>query len=247
MKKRAFTLIELLVVIAVIALLMAILIPALHRARNQARDVVCRSNQRQWSLLFNMYLDDYGGRFWDDQPRHEWVWKFERYRLDYFEFATCPMATKYDVTNAAYSAWIVATYFQTVTMSYGINGWLAHPTSAAFHPDHHWGTRDVKGTSSIPVFFDCGGVEYTPLQPYDWPPPDKAPSDWEDLRSTPCIDRHGEGINMLFLDWSVRRVGLKVLWTLKWSRKYDIAGPGTRAGGVEVEDWPEWMRQFKDY
>jgi prepilin-type N-terminal cleavage/methylation domain-containing protein len=61
------------------------------------------------------------------------------------------------------------------------------------------------------------------------------------------IDRHSGEINSLFLDWSVRKVGLKELWTLKWDKDFDTAGPWTRAGGVQPEDWPEWMRNFKDY
>ena len=59
----AFTLIELLVVISVIALLMAILIPALHRARRQARTVVCQSNLRQWAMTLAAYTQAYEGRF----------------------------------------------------------------------------------------------------------------------------------------------------------------------------------------
>jgi hypothetical protein len=35
----------------------------------------------------------------------------------------------------------------------------------------------------------------------------------------------GESLNGLFLDWLVRRIGLKELWTLKWEPKYDTAGP----------------------
>ncbi len=59
MKYRAgFTLIELLVVIAVIALLMAILLPALQRAKDQARDVICRSNLRGVGTGILMYLED---------------------------------------------------------------------------------------------------------------------------------------------------------------------------------------------
>jgi len=61
------------------------------------------------------------------------------------------------------------------------------------------------------------------------------------------IDRHNGGINSLFLDFSVRKVGLKELWTLKWDKEFDTAGPWTRAGGVLPEDWPQWMRSFKDY
>jgi prepilin-type processing-associated H-X9-DG protein len=62
-----------------------------------------------------------------------------------------------------------------------------------------------------------------------------------------CLHRHGGYVNGLFLDWSVRKIGLKELWTLKWHRSYDTAGPWTKAGGVRPQDWPEWMRKFKDY
>jgi hypothetical protein len=54
-------------------------------------------------------------------------------------------------------------------------------------------------------------------------------------------------VNGLFLDWSVRKVGLKELWTLKWNRQYDTTNVWTKAGGVQPDDWPEWMRNFKDY
>ena len=57
-KRRAFTVIELLVVIAIIALLMAILMPALNKAKLQAKSVVCQSNVKQWALLWSMYTDD---------------------------------------------------------------------------------------------------------------------------------------------------------------------------------------------
>ena len=63
-----------------------------------------------------------------------------------------------------------------------------------------------------------------------------------------CINRHETGFtNVLFLDFSVRKVGLKELWTLKWLPDYDTAGPWTRRGGVQPGDWPEWMRGFRDY
>jgi prepilin-type N-terminal cleavage/methylation domain-containing protein/prepilin-type processing-associated H-X9-DG protein len=56
--KKAFTLIELLVVIAIIALLMAILIPALHRAREQGARAVCLSNVKQLTLAWLLYAED---------------------------------------------------------------------------------------------------------------------------------------------------------------------------------------------
>jgi prepilin-type processing-associated H-X9-DG protein len=62
-----------------------------------------------------------------------------------------------------------------------------------------------------------------------------------------CIDRHDGFINMAFLDWSVRKVGLKELWILKWHRTFDTAGPWTMHGGVMPGDWPQWMKSFKDF
>ncbi len=57
----AFTLIELLVVIAVIAILMAILMPALNIAREQARGISCLANQRSLAQAYIMYADENGG------------------------------------------------------------------------------------------------------------------------------------------------------------------------------------------
>jgi len=56
MRKKGFTLIELLVVISIIALLMSILMPSLGRAKAQAKDVLCMSNQKQVGLYLSMYV-----------------------------------------------------------------------------------------------------------------------------------------------------------------------------------------------
>ncbi len=56
---KAFTLIELLVVIAIIAILASILFPVFAQAREDARKTTCISNEKQISLAFIMYTQDY--------------------------------------------------------------------------------------------------------------------------------------------------------------------------------------------
>jgi len=74
MRRRAdpfhagFTLIELLIVIAIIAILAALLLPALARAKQKGQQVVCLANLKQIGLAFEMYLSDNTSHFPDQRP-----------------------------------------------------------------------------------------------------------------------------------------------------------------------------------
>jgi len=267
---RAFTLIELLVVIAIIALLMAILVPALRQVKKRAKTLACQSNLRQWGTVFATRTDDDNGYF----PKVStfnilYPWHWEDWMRDYYltteEIRCCPMATKIanpdpnenlDLSSRGgkFSAWgrfwPKGTGIVDFYGSFGTNVWVYNDdrTGNPYAP-WHWKTCLIKGATDVPVFLDC-------IWPDAWPHDTQGPPEYDGDSTLKglgssikffCIDRHDGAIDSLFMDWSVRKVGLKELWTLKWHREWDTANPWTKAGGARPEDWPYWMRSFKDY
>ncbi len=106
--------------------------------------------------------------------------------------------------------------------------------------------NNVPEANTVPVFLDALRFDLWPL-PIDCPVGDEFAAWTGNMMARACINRHDGAVNCLFVDGSVRRVGLKELWTLKWHKSFNTAGPWTKAGGATPWDWPQWMRPFQDY
>lgn len=257
--QKAFTLVELLVVIAIIALLMSILMPALARVRKQAKVVICQSNLKQLCTATAMYTDDYESSFWSGwgasaTDNQWWLNSLQPYYKDY-DVRLCPEATKpgheagFGSRGATFYAWTAYGWLGSEDYgSFGINGWLEDfPEEFDWlEPKRRWRTAAVRGAAFIPVFVDSRWIDGWP-QHFDTPPA------YSDMHAPPieakymiryCINRHNGHVNGTFLDCSVRKIGLKELWTLKWNRMFDIDGGPTKQ---EFDTDAPWMSQFKDY
>ena len=264
MKRKAFTLIELLVVIAIIALLLAILMPSLKKAKKIAQTVVCRSNLKQWGLITTLYAQDNDHKLYQSmeggtlkQEDAYWIQATLPYYTDK-NIRTCPSAIKkierpvsgenYGSTKEQWgplrdtgeNEWQEGFAYG----SYGINEWAANPDVAFWMSEKQWTWRTTlaSGGDNIPVFLDCtyvgSAVRYnqTNLQVSDT---DDRSGTWDrDAMQLHNITRHGESVDVVFLDCSASKVYIKNLWKLKWHKDFNTAGyPGT---------WPDWMANFKE-
>ena len=81
MKKRGFTLIELLVVIAIIALLLSIVMPGLKKAKDKAKDIVCRTHVKGIGMAVLLYLNEYDSRAFNNRDTNGHLWYDDKGQL----------------------------------------------------------------------------------------------------------------------------------------------------------------------
>jgi prepilin-type N-terminal cleavage/methylation domain-containing protein/prepilin-type processing-associated H-X9-DG protein len=211
----------------------------------------------RWSYW--KYMEDFFGPAFQDLLVCPMATRPERTRT-YLDGLSHPAA--YGTTFTAW--WTTAGDGKVLVGSYGINGnvlMVGSTSSDDLIQTKGWPiwSDATKGTvrATVPVMLDSTSnwawLEDDPPPDEDWYPtyrprgPQGSPLPYTIPGPRACINRHDGGLNALFLDWSVRKVGLKELWTLRWDPSFDTAGPWTKAGGVRPEDWPAWMRRFKDY
>ena len=142
----SFTLIELLVVVAIIAILAAMLLPVLGRAREQARRVVCMANLKQAALA----LIEYGGDAGDFPGNPDWnmygLWTAVGGSWELNRGGCAGLATEYGAAPAGFSG--ASWYSQTVAGGYG-SAEVLHETEPLGKSDGSWyaqtGNRWVRG------------------------------------------------------------------------------------------------------
>jgi prepilin-type N-terminal cleavage/methylation domain-containing protein len=251
--QKAFTLVELLVVIAIIALLMSILMPALARVRRQAKVVLCQSNLREWGKCFAMYCDDFDTKMMEGRYWNPWWRALEPYYRDR-GLLRCPEASNIDKKawlsgNGNHGVW-GPDWFPSPPPdgdgpwwgSYGTNEWMCNPPREAdiYEPQKYWRTCQIRKPYQVPIMLDAwwdqAWAEITDSMPL-------LPGEWESVGTDDmphfCIVRHPAGNNNgLFMDYSVRIVPVKEVWSLKWHQEYPTDGTLLPA---ELSDPKHWI------
>ena len=238
--RTGFSLVELLVVIGIIGVLIALLLPVIAGVRKAARATKCLANLQQWSQAYQLYLSGNGGRSFIlgeipsrlDKGNNPLMW-WEILRPSAGELSEtllCPEASEPANVDPkdAFHAWGPQRFWDTPTQirgpyvgSYGFNSWLYHPAKEDDRMPEHL-RLPTKEAARVPVIFDCARLDLPPL---DTDPPalfGVTPAGGAKPGSMRWVamERHKDGVNVMFLDGHAEHVSPPGLWKLKWSEQF---------------------------
>jgi prepilin-type N-terminal cleavage/methylation domain-containing protein len=179
---QAFTLIELLVVILIIAILAALLLPTLGKAKLAAISANCQSNLKQMMIGCLSYVDDNSGSLFPGYNTNAssddslWIDTISTYCADVNEIRICPACTKPAPTGNSAGAYDKPWFwgYSSAAGSYCINGWL-YPDDAA--TVSHWvgistneaeellysSQSDIVNQATTPYLQDAVWVDFWPM------------------------------------------------------------------------------------
>ncbi len=253
--RNGFTLIELLVVIAIIAMLLAILVPGLGKAKEYAKNIVCRTNCRSLALATNLYANDNDQKFFayisglflnQLSPYIDNVDKV-RYCPSTVIRKDNPTAGHWGNSREAWR-WTPGTP-EPENGSYGLSGWCySYPSqvgniTATERATYIWPIYgNIRMPALVPVFFDCMWVDAWPRHTDTIPadlslddPPDSSGHPVDNHMRRLMLRRHFGITNIAFADGHSEPVELKHLWNLKWNRKFEtLGGDQTRENGTPI-------------